>query len=408
MTRRVVVSGASGVTALGSSWEACRQSLLQLRNRVRLMEEWAIYPDLNSRLGAPIDAFKPPAHYGRKQLRSQGRVAQLAVCATEQALQSAELLGSDIISSPATGVAYGSATGSSDAALEFFSLLEEQSMRRINGTTYVRMMSHTAAVNISVFFATGGRLITSNTACTAGSQGIGFAYESIKDGRQTVMLAGGAEELCPTQTAVFDVLYAASTANDKPHWVPRPFDQARDGLVIGEGAATLVLEEREHALARGAPMLAEVVGFATNTDGVHLTQPEQHTMAAVMRAALDDAGLAADDIGFVSGHGTATQRGDIAESQATRDVFQRAVPFSSLKSYIGHSLGACGAIEAWLGIMMLREGWVAPTINLDTIDPQCADLDYIRESSRPLSCEYFMSNNFAFGGVNTSLIFRLC
>lgn len=406
MNKRVVVTGGAGITALGTGWQQCRATLLKQRNCVRHMPEWNPYQALNTRLAAPVDDFELPPHYNRKRTRSMGRVAQLGVRATELALQSAGLLDAPEIASERTGVAYGSATGSSTAALEFFSLLEQQSMRRINGTTYVRMMSHTAAVNISVFFATEGRLVTTSSACTAGSQGIGFAYEAIKHGQQKIMLAGGAEELCPTQAAVFDVLYATSTRNDAPASSPRPFDKDRDGLVVGEGGCTLVLEELEHALQRSAPILAEAVGFATSTDGAHVTRPQQKNMARVMRNAIEDAAIAPELIGYVSAHGTATEHGDIAESCATADVFGRPVPISSLKSYIGHSLGACGAIEAWLTIMMMRENSFAPTLNLDTVDERCGALDYLRGEPRSIQTEFVMSNNFAFGGINTSLIFK--
>jgi 3-oxoacyl-[acyl-carrier-protein] synthase II len=247
---------------------------------------------------------------------------------------------------------------------------------------------------------------TTSSACTSGSQGIGYAFEAIRNGKQTAMIAGGAEELCATEAAVFDTLFATSVRNDAPHSTPRPFDAGRDGLVIGEGAGCLILEEREHALARGANIYAEVVGFGTNSDGCHVTQPNADTMRIAMELALADAALGPGDIGYVNAHGTGTAHGDVAESNATARVFGPAVPISSLKSYMGHTLGACGALEAWISIEMMREGWFAPTINLDQVDPQCAQLDYIRGEGRRLECEYVMSNNFAFGGINTSLIFK--
>ncbi|MEX3707223.1 beta-ketoacyl-ACP synthase, partial [Paraburkholderia sp. BR14317] len=197
-----------------------------------------------------------------------------------------------------------------------------------------------------------------------------------------------------------------STRNDEPQLTPRPFDAARDGLVVGEGAATLVLEEYEHAVARGARIHAEVVGFGCNSDGAHITQPTAATMAVAMRQALDDAQLAPEAIAYVNAHGTSTDRGDVAESQATAETFGARMPISSLKSYIGHTLGACGAIEAWWTIEMMKRNWYAPTLNLTQVDPACASLDYIQGEPRTIDAEYVMSNNFAFGGVNTSLIFR--
>jgi 3-oxoacyl-[acyl-carrier-protein] synthase II len=220
------------------------------------------------------------------------------------------------------------------------------------------------------------------------------------------MIAGGAEELCPTEAAVFDTLFATSVRNDTPQLTPSPFDADRDGLVIGEGAGSLILEDLEHAQARGATIYAEIVGFGTNSDGCHVTQPNPDTMKIAMQLALEDAGLPPSAIAYVNAHGTGTQHGDIAESQATSKVFGNKVAISSLKSYMGHTLGACGALEAWASIEMMREGWFAPTINLKRLDPACAELDYVVGEGRRLDCEYVMSNNFAFGGINTSLIFR--
>ena len=220
------------------------------------------------------------------------------------------------------------------------------------------------------------------------------------------MLAGGAEELDATEAAVFDTLFATSTRNDEPEATPRPFDAQRDGLVLGEGACTLVLEELEHAQARGARILAEIVGFGTNSDGTHITQPNADTMAQAMRLSLEQAGLSATDIGYVNAHGTATDHGDVAESNATLQVLGDRVPISSLKSFMGHTLGACGALEAWMSIEMMRDGWFAPTANLDEIDPRCAPIDYIQGAGRHKQTDIIMSNNFAFGGINTSLIFK--
>jgi 3-oxoacyl-[acyl-carrier-protein] synthase II len=220
------------------------------------------------------------------------------------------------------------------------------------------------------------------------------------------MLAGGAEELCPSMAAVFDTLYATSVRNDAPERASRPFDRDRDGLVIGEGAAMLVLEEFERARARGADILAEIVGFATNADGAHITEPKSETQAAVMGGALDSAGLTPDAIDFISAHGAATEIGDIVESRATAAVFGNRVPFHSLKGHFGHTLGACGAIEAWLAIEMMREGWFAPTANLINVDPRCAELDYLNGEGRAIDPEHVVSNNFAFGGINTSLVLK--
>lgn len=406
LNKRVAITGGGAISSLGNNWQDIRAALLAGKNKIRYMDEWDQYSELQTRLASPVDDFVLPEHYSLKKNRGMGRVAQLGVRASEKALENAGLLKNDILKSGEVGVAYGSATGSSAAAMEFFNLLENQSMRRINGTTYLRMMSHSAAVNISIYFGTTGRMYTTSSACTAGSQAIGYAYEAIRSGQQKVMLAGGSEELCPTQAAVFDTVYATSTKNTTPELSPRPYDKNRDGLVLGEGACTLILEEWDFAVKRGANILAEVVGYGTNTDGVHLVRPQKSTMAKVMTLALNDAQLNAQDIDYISGHGTATVHGDIAETQATEQTMGAGIPFSALKSYIGHSLGACASLEAWLSIEMMREGWFAPTINLETIDERCGTLNHIVGQPQELKASYIMSNNFAFGGVNTSLIFK--
>jgi 3-oxoacyl-[acyl-carrier-protein] synthase II len=330
----------------------------------------------------------------------------MATRATELALADAGLLEHPLLKSGDLGVSFGSSAGTPSAIGDFGRMMEERTTKGINATTYIKMMAHTAPVNIGVFFGITGRVITTSSACTSGSQGIGYAYEAIRGGKQTAMVAGGAEELCATEAAVFDTLFATSTRNDAGHTTPRPFDGSRDGLVIGEGAGCLVLEDMEHAVARGAVIHAELVGFGTNSDGCHVTQPNAATMQKAMQLALQDAGLQPSDIGYVNAHGTGTQQGDIAESQATLAVFGGGTPISSLKSYMGHTLGACGALEAWISIEMMREGWFAPTINLEQVDSECAPLDYIAGEGRQLQCAYVMSNNFAFGGINTSLIFK--
>lgn len=406
MPKRVVVTGFGGLTALGHDWPTIEARLRARQSGVRRMPEWDDITSMNTRLAAPVADYQLPQHYTRKRTRSMGPVARMSTRASEQALADAGLLDDPVLKGGRTGIAYGACAGSARDVVAFGLLGAERSMRHINAGSYVRMMSHTGAVNISVFFGITGRTIPSASACTSGSQAIGFAMEAIQAGKQDVMVAGGAEELSIGTTGAFDRLYATSTRNDQPEATPRPFDRDRDGLVVGEGAATLILEDLEHAQARGAPIHAEVVGFGTNTDGAHITQPQMENMVRVMHLALDDAGLEPHAIGYVSAHGTATDRGDVAESQATHEVFGQRMPVSSLKSYFGHTLGACGSLEAWLGIEMMRSGWFAPTINLQHVDPECAPLDYIKGVGRALDIEYFMSNNFAFGGINTSLIFR--
>ena len=194
--------------------------------------------------------------------------------------------------------------------------------------------------------------------------------------------------------------------NETPELTPKPWDKNRDGLVIGEGAGTLILEDLEHAVKRGARIYAEVSGFGTNMDGTHITTPNAPTQSIALRLALEDAEITPDKISYINAHGTATVHGDVSESNAVYEVFRRPVPVSTTKSYVGHTLGACGAVEAWLTINMMNEGWFHPNLNLTEPDPECAPLDYITGDGRCIDAEYVMTNNFAFGGVNTSLIFK--
>lgn len=405
--KRVVITGIGAISPLGHDWPSVQNFLGSGHNAVQVMNDWAEYEGLNTLVGAPAQHFELPAHYKRKATRSMGRVALLATRASEMAIENAGLAGSPLLGSGQMGIAYGSSSGCPANIGDFGRMLSEKTTHGINANTYVRMMPHTAAVNIGVFFGITGRIVTTSSACTSGSQGIGYAYEMVQTGKQVAMLAGGAEELDPTQAAVFDTLFATSTAhNQQPGMTPRPFDAHRDGLVLGEGACTLVLEELEHARSRGASIIAEIIGYGTNSDGQHVTHPNSATMAIAMQLALRDAGLASSDIGYINAHGTATQQGDVAESQATFSIFGPNTPISSLKSYMGHTLGACGALEAWMSIEMMRNNWFAPTLNLKNIDPNCGALDYIMHEGRQIETEFIMSNNFAFGGINTSLIFK--
>lgn len=404
--KRVVITGMAGFSPIGNDWHAIRERLQNMQTGIQRIDAWDKYTELNTRLGAPVENFEMPAHYKRKDLRSMGRVAQLAVRSSELALEDAGLLNDEILRSGEVGVAYGSSAGDTDAIADFGNMLLNHTSDGLNANSYIKMMSHTSPVNIGIYFGLRGRVLTTSSACTSGSQAIGYAYEAIKYGHQTIMVAGGCEALCATEAAVFDTLYATSIKNDTPHLSPRPFDKNRDGLVIGEGGCTLILEELEHALARNAPIYAELMGFGTNSDGSHVTQPSAVTMEKAMRIALSCADVTADEIGYVSAHGTATDRGDIAESTATAAVFGQHTPISSFKSFTGHTLGACGALESWVAIQMMRENWFHATANLDEIDPACGELDYIMHEPRHIETDLIMSNNFAFGGINTSLIFK--
>lgn len=272
-TRRVAVTGIGGITAFGRDWQSIQAAFKAEKNAVKYMDWHERFPELEAQLGAPIENYAPPKHWTRKQLRSMGRVSYLCVDAAEQALTDAGLLGDESITDGRMGVACGSSSGSTKDIGDVGELLLTGTSRNFSANTYVRMMPHTTAANIGIFFGLKGRIIPTSSACSSGSQGIGYAYEAIKYGLTDMMLAGGGEEFFSSEVYVFDSLYAASRRNGEPEKTPRPYDANRDGLVIGEGAGIFVLEELEHAKRRGAIIYAELVGYGANSDAYHISTP---------------------------------------------------------------------------------------------------------------------------------------
>ena len=405
--RRVVVTGIGLASPLGNDLATAVAALREGRHGIVTMPKWAEVQGLSTRL-AGVAKDVPFDGYPRKKTRSMGRVALLATYATERALADAGI-GSDATSLPEVGLAYGSTSGSSTAQEEFCrTLFARGGMRGIPSTSYLKFMSNTCVVNLANFFGIQGRVISTCSACTSASNAIGYGFEAIRSGQLDVMICGGAEEMHFTHAVVFDILYATSRHfNDRPGEASRPFDSARDGLVIAEGAATLILEEEERARSRGAHIHGEVIGFGTSCDGQHVTQPSAHGMATAMKNALADARVSADQVDYINAHATATDIGDITESQATLAVFGERVPISSTKGHTGHTLGACGGIESAFCLAMMNERFLAPTKNLDKPDPRCAPLRYVRKEAVDASdLTIMMNNNFAFGGINTSLLFR--
>lgn len=401
---QVFISGYGLVSAYGKSWAELKKGFESGKNAVCFMKEWEKYDELGTKLGAPIQNYAPPEIWSRKQTRSLGPVALYSVEAAGLALEMAGLLNDERIKDGRMGVAAGSSTGSTAAVIDmvkFFIGMDNA----CNANTYIKMMPHTTAANIALFYGLKGRLVPTSSAYTSGSQAIGYAYEMIKFGRVEMMIAGGAEELCPSESYTFDILYATSQKNSTPQLTPQPFDKDRDGLVIGEGAGYVVLESEESLKKRGGTPIAEVVGFGSTCDGSHITRPQTPTMKEAMNLALRDARLNPKDIGYINAHATATKQGDIAESIATSEIFGKEAKISSLKSYLGHTLGACGGIESIASIEMMRQKLFYPTLNLNQVDDECAPLDYLIKA-REIDTNFVMNNNFAFGGVNTSLIFK--
>jgi 3-oxoacyl-[acyl-carrier-protein] synthase II len=337
-----------------------------------------------------------------------GRVAILSSIAAIDAVRDSGLEDADI-SSEDCGVSFGSTEGSTTSMEKFFNQAStKRSLKGLQSSAYLQFMSHTCAANLAIMFQAKGPLIASCTACVAGSQGIGFGYEAIKQGRASVMITGGAEEMHFMNAGVFDIMRATSTEyNDKPDLTPRPFDRARDGLVVSEGGACLVLEDYGHAKKRDARIYAEIKGFGNNCDGSHLTSPGVKGLISAINLSLKHSGLSPDDIGHVNAHATGTEAGDIAESNAIFSVFGKKTPVSGFKGYMGHTLGACGGIESIITILMMQEGFMAPTKNLENPDPLCSPITHVTGGVRDARFSIGMNNNFAFGGINTSLIFSL-
>jgi len=406
VNRRVMVTGIGFRSPIGNSLSELQESLEKNRSGIKYISKWEQLENLRTKVAGvceDIDEMSIP----RKHRRSMGRVAILAALATQDAVNDSGLDERKIASSEC-GLSFGSTAGSSHSMESFLKqIFENRSLKGLQSSTYLKFMSHTCAANLAMMYQVQGPVIASCTACVSGSQGIGFAYEAIQRGRTNIMLSGGAEEMHFMDAVIFDIMHATSTKyNNNPNMTPRPFDIERDGLVVGEGGACLVLEDYEHAKKRGAKIYAEIAGYGTNCDGSHLTNPSDKGMLGAMNRALEDAEMNNDDIQHINAHATSTEAGDIAESIATYSLFKDTVPVSAFKGYMGHTLGACGAIESIITILMMREGFIAPTRNLNNPDPDCAPINHVKGEVREYKFSIGMNNNFAFGGINTSLIFK--
>jgi len=406
--RRVVVVGMGIRSPIGNTLNEFVDSLKKRRNGICQMPAWKEVQRLRTRVAGLCDIEGQEGSIPRGYRRSMGRVAVMAALSAIDAVK-ASGLNEDEIASQNCGVSYGSTEGSIGNQEAYINkLVHNRTLEGIPPSWYLKSMSHTCAGNISILFNTRGPFIASCTACTSGSQGVGFGYEAIKTGKADIMITGGAEEMSFLSAAVFDLMMATSTNyNDFPSETPRPFDADRDGLVVAEGAATLVLEEYERAKGRCAPIVGEIEGFWTNGSGKHLTNSDARSIEECMMAALKDAKRNPDEIQHVNAHATATLHGDEVEAIVTNKVYGPDVPVTSVKSYMGHTMGASGAIEAIATLIMMREGFIAPTLNLDKPDPALPPLKHVVGETWDERTNIGVSNNFAFGGVNTSLVFKL-
>ncbi|MCP4683434.1 MAG: 3-oxoacyl-ACP synthase [Desulfobacterales bacterium] len=408
MERRVVITGCSAITPIGHTKEEIVKSLVQGISGVKKLRDDGLLSEyIHSGVFGTVD-YPLEFDFKRQYRKTMGPVSFYACRVAKDIFEKAGL-DQNFISSGRLGVAFGSTHGSPSVQREIYKSFFSDSRSQfssIGAVDYLKSMVHTTAVNITKMFGITGRVISSSTACTTSSQSIGFGYEMIKYGMQDAMLCGGADEYDTTTVAVFDNLLACSTGfNDTPHLTPRPFDLQRDGLVVGEGAGAVLLEEYESAKKRGASMLAEIIGFSCNNNGGDLILPNIDGITETIRLGLKDAGISADSVDFVSAHATATKMGDAIEAQAMGRVYGDSPVVTGLKSYMGHTMGSCGAIEMIITLYMMEEGFIAPTLNLDEIDERCAMISHAVDLQQA-HIRIAAVQNFAFGGVNTCLIVK--
>ena len=405
--RRVVVTGMGAVTPLGLDMPSTWAGLIAGRSGIRNITRFDT-TDYVCQIAGEVDGFDPTSVIPAKDLKKMDRFIQLGMVATAEAMKQAGLETIADDKRHRIGVALGSGVGGLPMLEETVTTLNERGPRRISPFFIPAILVNLLPGHVSIAWGLHGPNISHVTACATGAHSLGEAASIIERGMADIMVAGGAESaICPLGLAGFAAARALSTgANDRPTEASRPFDRDRDGFVMGEGAGVLVLEEYEHAKARGANILAELAGFGMSGDGYHLTMPspDGRGAQAAMRMAVEDAGLTPADVGYVNAHATSTPAGDEIESQAIGAVFGPQVLVSATKSMTGHLLGAAGSLEAAISIMALREGIVPPTINLTNPSENCT-LDYVPGKAREVTLKATLSNSFGFGGTNAALVF---
>jgi len=407
MTRRVMVTGLGMVTPLGldvaSSWD----SLVHGRGGIARITRFDPSP-YETQIAGEVKGFEPTQYMDRKEVRRTDRFTHYAVAAASQALKDAKL------ESPPDreriGTAIGTGVGGLETLVDQVVLMEQRGPSRLSPFLVPMLMANAASAQISMQFGLKGPSLTHVSACASSSHGIGECGEIIRRNQADIMVTGGAEAaVLPVAIGAFSTMHAMSRRNDDPEHASRPFDKDRDGFVLSEGAAVVVLEEREHAIKRGAQIYGELVGYGATADAYHITSPspEGEGNARAMKMALEQAGLRPDQIDYINAHGTSTQPNDREETAAIKQVFGEhayKLMVSSTKSMSGHLLGAAGAFEAIACLLALRDGCIPPTINYQTPDP-ALDLDYVPNTARPKEIKTALSNSMGFGGHNATLIF---
>ncbi len=400
--RRVVITGRGAVSPLGDG-EAMLAALADGRSATRRMEGWTNVPALRCRVAAPAE-LRNEREIPRAMRRTMGRLAVFAAQSAQQAMRDA---GLDLAQEDRYRVAclFGSTLGSANSLFQLFQhLIPAWNVGELSATAFFQVLSNTAAINVAQYLGLLGTVVAPCAACSSAAQAIGGGYDLIRLGRQDVAVCGGAEDLHPSVVGSFDMMFATSAGyNDDPARTPRPFDAARDGLVCGEGAGALVLEEYERARRRGARIHAEIIGYHTCTSGVHMSESNRDAIAHCLREALAQSGRAPAEVGYVNAHATGTRQGDQEEAAGLREVFGDRVPVSSLKGHLGHTLAASAALEVMACLDMMGRGVLWPTRNLEQVAPECEGLWHLRE---PLARApaVVVKNSFAFGGINACLV----
>ncbi len=406
--RRVVVTGLGMICDVGNSSEEVWKSLLAGRSGVARITGFDA-SNFACQIAAEVKNFDPLNYVEKKEVKKMARFIHLAIAASDEAFKASGLKITPE-NAERVGVHIGSGIGGFDIIEREHSALIEGGPRKISPFFIPSAIVNLAAGQVSMRFGAKGPNEATATACTTSAHSIGDSFRIIQHGDADVMIAGGSEAaVTPMGVGGFAAMRALSTRNDDPEKASRPWDQGRDGFVIAEGSGIVILEELEHARKRGAPILAEIVGYGMSADAYHITQPapEHEGGFRVMRNAVRDAGVTPNVVGYVNAHGTSTPIGDTLEAHAIRNFFgEHKVPVSSTKSMTGHLLGGAGGLEAAITVLALRDQILPPTINLENPDPDTAGMDLIPNQARKAEVEYAMSNSFGFGGTNGALLFR--
>ena len=409
MTRRVVVTGIGAITPIGLGRDGLWTGLRAERSAAGPVTRFDPTP-FRSHVAAEVNDFVPTDHLDERRSRRFDRFAQFSVVASRMAIEDSGLV-LEREDRERIGSMMGSALGGVAYAEDQMGKYMSGGLRAVDATLALAVFGGAASCNIAIEFGVYGPNSTNAMSCASGTIAVGDSFRTIRDDYADVMICGGAEAPLSTLCyGAFSLIRAMSTRNDDPTTASRPFDRDRDGFVMGEGSAVLILEERERALARGAPIYAEVMGYGMTNDGHHMTapRPDGSQAARAMRLALSDAHVDAGEIGYVNAHGSSTPLNDPTETLAVKQVLgdhAYRIPISGTKGYYGHALGASGAIEAAICALALDRRWIPPTVNLEAPDPAC-DLDYVAGSGRSADPETIISNSFGFGGINASLVMR--